>query len=930
MSKSTPLVTVVTITFNLLKAGRKDNIRQCIESVHAQDYPNVEHIVIDGASTDGTLDLLRPYEKQKWLSIYSEPDSGIYDAMNKGVAHARGEFIAFLNSDDFWHDPHGISASVEALRREHADFSFAPVYYLNGDDVREGVLDNVIGNFHTRMPCSHQSMFVHRRVFEKIGSFNTDYKSSADFDFVLRMCLSGATFVRVPLNFTSFRHTGLSSTTAAQLGDMECAVSLQRNLSPLVPSYTLEKARNHFDFFLVPKDVLKAIRRKVCPQLRRAMDSEPTSEQSGDLIRIERVPRLDRTQVIHLLFDTEPIIAEKTPLKIQRLANRLLDSLALRKDLEVFLAVPRQFERALERLYADRYAIRPNIHLYLNDEVNAKVVFSSEAETKLRRLRCPGLLLPDSACESLEAESVSNEDIRRFSDSLLEHFENQPASEKRLLRLRQGAPVGTAHTARYSFLGLPNFVVVHRSESRVVTRLFGVLPISHLERTPLHSLFHLFGLPLLGFSKRPGRIDVTLFNHIPILRLVCYDPDMAQESFAFRFQRNLLWHVPVLCHPRPTEFARLAGISEPVPTLPICFFGRDFSIRRMYTTEKAFHIRRDRYVLTKRALERLDSAFNHANGKPFFIDFAPNDATTPVYELQQGETLDFSRLPFLRNAVGFSIPEPWGCWTDGPDVRFRFRAPHAIGPLELRFAVSAALCPLNPVLRATVRLNGRVCAHWRFVAGRPLPDTSIRLSASDVPKLGIFAFDIRLHTPQSPAFLGLGTDPRRLGLAFRSLSFVAIKPHSPKCPSNRRVYSLVAQQTYFSLMNFGDDEGGLRWMLHRDASIKWNARNPTAPYRTVTIETMAFAASKAMPRTLVIYDGTGRAVARHSVTDSKWHTLSFSLPRSSIDDAERITLHLHSKSAVSPASVGLGSDERPLSFAVRSIWIVPKRMSSPS
>ncbi len=92
-----PKVTIVTITYNLIKAGRTDSFKQAVESVHRQNYDNIEHIIIDGASTDGSKELIEEYVKKKWVICFSEPDKGIYDAMNKGIQKASGEYIAFLN-----------------------------------------------------------------------------------------------------------------------------------------------------------------------------------------------------------------------------------------------------------------------------------------------------------------------------------------------------------------------------------------------------------------------------------------------------------------------------------------------------------------------------------------------------------------------------------------------------------------------------------------------------------------------------------------------------------------------------------------------------------------------------------------------------------------------------------------------------------------
>ena len=122
-----PLVTVITITFNCIKYGRKETLIQSIESVQNQDYENFEHIIIDGASSDGTLELLQSYPH---LKVFSEPDNGVYDAFNKGVKRANGKYIVFVNSDDYFSTNKAISLSVDALEKENADYSYATTYLL--------------------------------------------------------------------------------------------------------------------------------------------------------------------------------------------------------------------------------------------------------------------------------------------------------------------------------------------------------------------------------------------------------------------------------------------------------------------------------------------------------------------------------------------------------------------------------------------------------------------------------------------------------------------------------------------------------------------------------------------------------------------------------------------------------------------------------
>lgn len=205
------LVSVVTITYNIIDAGRKEFLRQCFESVHNQTYDNIEHIVIDGASTDGTVELIREYADKGWITYISEPDKGIYEAMNKGIDRASGKYIAFLNSDDFWHDPRGVEESVKYLEQENADFSYATCYYLDKNENYLACLKPQIGSFYIRMPFSHQTMFTKREKMLELGKFDENYRSAADYDFVYRLILSGAKGVQVPLNFTTYRFIGISS-----------------------------------------------------------------------------------------------------------------------------------------------------------------------------------------------------------------------------------------------------------------------------------------------------------------------------------------------------------------------------------------------------------------------------------------------------------------------------------------------------------------------------------------------------------------------------------------------------------------------------------------------------------------------------------------------------------------------------------------------
>lgn len=255
--KDNVLVSVVTITYNLIKANRERFVRQCIECVKNQTYPFVEHIIVDGASIDGTLEIFNDYP---WLKVFSEPDKGIYDAMNKGVSHASGKYIVFLNSDDFWHSNRAIEESVKALEKNDADFSYSSARYIDENGKFLGYLFPILESFFLRMPFSHQSMFTRTDLVK----FKDNYKLSADYDFVLRLILSGAKGVHVPLDFTSFRWIGASSGKSDNYGNEGCKLGDEECINSLVENYSrfgVDKKQAEKIFFdqLIEKDLLVKI-----------------------------------------------------------------------------------------------------------------------------------------------------------------------------------------------------------------------------------------------------------------------------------------------------------------------------------------------------------------------------------------------------------------------------------------------------------------------------------------------------------------------------------------------------------------------------------------------------------------------------------------------------------------------------------------------
>jgi glycosyltransferase involved in cell wall biosynthesis len=290
-----PKVTVVTVTHNLIHAGRKDFFRQCVESVHDQSYENIEHIIIDGASTDGTLDLIKEYSDKGWLTYHSDKDHGIYNAMNKGIDKSNGDYINFLNSDDYFSHPDGIKLSVQHLLDTKADFSFAKCTFINSQGEYLGLYLPVIESFLLRMPFCHQTMLIKKETLLKLDKFDENFNSAADFDFVLRLCLNGAKFVEAPLNFVSFRLAGISYVNKEQ-SISEYAKSCIKNLNKL-SEYDLNTYKKMYLDLLLPKKLYEAIINYLVDEYKiKLIDLVKNhSKSKGNFYKISKYTKLVRT-----------------------------------------------------------------------------------------------------------------------------------------------------------------------------------------------------------------------------------------------------------------------------------------------------------------------------------------------------------------------------------------------------------------------------------------------------------------------------------------------------------------------------------------------------------------------------------------------------------------------------------------------------------
>lgn len=207
------LVSIITPCFNSEKT-----IARTFEALIRQSYQNIEYIVIDGDSNDGTLDLIKQYEKKfPFMFRYvSEPDHGIYDAMNKGIRMASGKLIGIVNSDDYYSDD-AIQKMIDAY--DGADYRILYGFQRN---VKNGQETQIFINHHSQlqyMMITHPTCFVTKNIYDELGYYDTSYKSSADYEFMDRVYHEKPEcFFPVYHIISNFEEGGVSST---QLGVRE-------------------------------------------------------------------------------------------------------------------------------------------------------------------------------------------------------------------------------------------------------------------------------------------------------------------------------------------------------------------------------------------------------------------------------------------------------------------------------------------------------------------------------------------------------------------------------------------------------------------------------------------------------------------------------------------------------------------------------------
>ena len=207
MNKEQPLVSIITVVYN-----GEEYLQQTIDSVRNQTYSRLEYIIIDGGSTDNTLSIIKSNLDvvTKWIS---EPDNGLYDAMNKGIKMASGILIGTVNSDD-WYENNAVQMVVEHFEKDNSKMIFHGDRYDVLEDDSKRLFRFNESSFKFKYYCmtySHPTMFIHRDLFSKDG-YNTALTSLADYQFVLENYLKDqSVFCYIPKPLSNFRLGGTSA-----------------------------------------------------------------------------------------------------------------------------------------------------------------------------------------------------------------------------------------------------------------------------------------------------------------------------------------------------------------------------------------------------------------------------------------------------------------------------------------------------------------------------------------------------------------------------------------------------------------------------------------------------------------------------------------------------------------------------------------------
>jgi glycosyltransferase involved in cell wall biosynthesis len=196
------MISIITPCKDIVKQGREPFFHKMMSTLKAQTYKNWEHILVDGGSKDGTVEICKKYQEEGLIDQFiSEPDDNLHQALNKGLKYAKGEYIYIMNSDNYFAINNFFDRSLEAFRDNEIDYTHADriIVKRNGgpSTIKKG--DERVAFF--RMPFRWQTMLIKKSVYDEIGAFDEKYFIASDYKFMMQMILSGKKGFYFPENF---------------------------------------------------------------------------------------------------------------------------------------------------------------------------------------------------------------------------------------------------------------------------------------------------------------------------------------------------------------------------------------------------------------------------------------------------------------------------------------------------------------------------------------------------------------------------------------------------------------------------------------------------------------------------------------------------------------------------------------------------------
>lgn len=249
-------ISIITVCYN-----SESTISDTINSVASQNYPEVEHIVVDGASKDATMNIVRP--SPSIARYVSEPDGGIYDAMNKGISMVTGDIVGTLNADDFYADNNVLTEVARVFADPEVDACYADLVYVAQNDTSKIVRywksrPFQPGLFKRGWMPAHPTFFVRRHLYEELGGFDLDYKLQSDFELTMRFLeIYRINAVYIPRIIISMRIGGASNQSIRNVvtGNIEAYKACKKNHLSILPTFSILKVLSRVpQFFRRPRD----------------------------------------------------------------------------------------------------------------------------------------------------------------------------------------------------------------------------------------------------------------------------------------------------------------------------------------------------------------------------------------------------------------------------------------------------------------------------------------------------------------------------------------------------------------------------------------------------------------------------------------------------------------------------------------------------